>query len=95
MARLRTQIAVTDLPPRGLPITLGSLGEDAGAVQVLVEEKLGAAAAVLANERFAGRRLVAGDTAIVLESLELARIDLPWGRLFDLTMNVVARYAIE
>ena len=95
MARLRTQIAVVDLPPLGLPITLGSLGDQAESVRLLVEEQLGAAAAALAAERFVGQQIGAGDTAIILEALALADVDLPWGRLFDLTMDVVARYAIE
>src|SRR5690606_27496591 len=66
MARVRTQIAVTDLPPLGLPITLGSVGEQAGTVRDLVEAQLGAAAG-LSDTRFARQRIGAGDTAIVLE----------------------------
>jgi len=94
MARVRTQIAVTDLPPLGLPITLGSVGEQAGTVRDLVEAQLGAAAAGLSDTRFAGQRIDAGDTAIVLETLTLTDVELPWGRLFDLTMDVQARYVI-
>ena len=95
MARLRTQIAVVDLPRLGLPITLGSLGDQAESVRLLVEEQLGDAAAALANECFVGQQIGAGDTAIILEALALADVELPWGRLFDLTMDVVARYVIE
>ncbi|HRW51109.1 MAG TPA: DUF4127 family protein, partial [Caldilinea sp.] len=62
MARLRTQIAVVDLPRLGLPITLGSLGDQAESVRLLVEEQLGDAAAALANERFVGQQIGAGDT---------------------------------
>lgn len=94
MARVRTQIAVTDLPPLGLPITLGSVGEQAGTVRDLVEAQLGAAAAGLSDTRFAGQRIDAGDTAIVLETLTLTDVELPWGRLFDLTMDVQARHVI-
>lgn len=93
MARLRTQIAVEDLPALGLPITLGSVGEHAETVRATVERKLSAAASKLAQDRFVGQCLRAGDTAIVLQSLALTDIDLPWGRLFDLTMDVEARYA--
>ena len=92
MARVRTQIAVVDLPALGLPITLGFLGDHAGHVRALVEAQLGAAAAQLASDRFVGHQLGAGDTAITLEALDLVDIGLPWGRLFDLTMNVQARY---
>jgi len=94
MARLRTQIAVIDLPPLGLPITLGSLGDHAGSVRALVEKKLGAAATNLASDCFVGRPIGAGETVITLEALELVDIDLPWGRLFDLTMDVQARYVV-
>lgn len=93
MARLRTQIAVEDLPALGLPITLGSVGAHAETVRALVERKLSAAATQLAQARFVGQRVRAGDTALVLESLALTDVELPWGRLFDLTMNVEARYA--
>ncbi|HHY56808.1 MAG TPA: DUF4127 family protein, partial [Chloroflexi bacterium] len=94
MARLRTQIAVEDLPALGLPITLGNVGEHAETVRALVERKLGEAAAQLAQERFIGRQAQAGDAAILLEALTLTDVELPWGRLFDLTMNVDARYVI-
>lgn len=93
MARLRSQIAVEELPALGLPITLGSVGEHAEIVRAIVERKVHAAALKLAQERFIGQRVQAGDTAIVLESLTLTDIDLPWGRLFDLTMDIEARYA--
>ncbi|MFO7632782.1 MAG: DUF4127 family protein [Caldilinea sp.] len=95
MARLRSQIAVEDLPALGLPITLGNVGEDAETVRAMVERRLGEAAASLAGKRFAGQRVAAGETAIVLEALALADVELPWGRLFDLTMDVETRYAIE
>lgn len=94
MARLRTQIAVEDLPTLGLPITLGNVGEHAETVRALVEHKLSEAAAQLAQERFIGWQVQAGDAAILLEALTLTDVELPWGRLFDLTMNVDARYVI-
>jgi hypothetical protein len=94
MARLRTQIAVEELPALGLPITLGNLGDHVETVRAMVERALGEAAARLAQARFVGQRVQAGDTALVPESLALSNIDLPWGRLFDLTMDVDARYVI-
>lgn len=94
MARLRTQIAVEDLPALGLPITLGNVGEHAETVRALVEHKLSEAAAQLAQDRFIGQQVQAGDAAILLEALTLTNVELPWGRLFDLTMNVDARYVI-
>lgn len=94
MARLRTQIAVEDLPALGLPITLGSVGEQAERVRAIVERTLSTAASKLAQERFVGQCVQAGDTAIVLEALALTGVELPWGRLFDLTMDVEARYAV-
>jgi hypothetical protein len=93
MARLRTQIAVEDLPALGLPITLGNVGEHAETVRAIVARKLSEAAAHLAQERFVGRRVQAVDAAIVPEALALTGVELPWGRLFDLTMDVNARYA--
>ena len=93
MARLRSQIAVEDLPALGLPLTLGSVGAHAETVRALVERKLSVAATQLAQARFVGQRVQAGDTALVLESLALTDVELPWGRLFDLTMDVEARYA--
>jgi len=95
MARLRTQIAVEDLPALGLPITLGSVGEHAETVRTLVECKLVEAAKVLARSCFTGQRVAAGSTAIVLESLTPVDVALPWGRLFDLTMDIAARYTVE
>ncbi|HRA65693.1 MAG TPA: DUF4127 family protein, partial [Caldilinea sp.] len=94
MARLRTQIAVEELPALGLPITLGNVGEHAESVRAMVEHKLGEAAILLSNERFAGQCITAGATEIVMETLTLTDVELPWGRLFDLTMNVDARYAV-
>jgi hypothetical protein len=92
MARLRTQIAVEDLPALGLPITLGSIGEHVETVRAVVAHKLNKAAARLSRDRFAGQRVNARDSAIVIESLTLTDVELPWGRLFDLTMDVDARY---
>jgi len=94
MARLRTQIAVKDLPALGLPITLGSVGDHAESVRTIVERTLSAVALKLAQERFVGQRVAAGDAAIVLQALALTDVELPWGRLFDLTMDVEARYAV-
>jgi hypothetical protein len=39
--------------------------------------------------------VAAGSTAIVLESLTPVDVALPWGRLFDLTMDIAARYTVE
>ena len=93
MARLRTQIAVEALPALGLPITLGSVGEHVETVRTLVEHELNKAAAHLAQQRFVGQRVQADGAAIVLTALEVTGVELPWGRLFDLTMGVEARYA--
>lgn len=93
MTRLRTQIAVEDLPALGLPITLGSVGEHVETVRAVVAHKLSKAAARLARDRFAGQYVGARDSAIVIKSLTLTNVELPWGRLFDLTMDVDARYA--
>lgn len=95
MAKLRTQIAVEELPGLGLPITLGHVGEHVEAVRSLVEQRLAAAAAQLAHERFVGARLRAGDTSITLKEMKWSGIELPWGRLFDLTMHVDATYAVD
>ncbi|MBP8293420.1 MAG: DUF4127 family protein [Caldilineaceae bacterium] len=94
MAQLRSQIAVQELPALGLPITLGNLGEHAETVRAIVAHQLAAAAALLASERFAGRRIAAGESAILLESLSVTGVELPWDRLFDLTMEVEARYPV-
>ena len=94
MAQLRSQIAVQALPALGLPITLGNLGEHAETVRALVAARLTAAAALLASERFAGRRIAAGEGAILVESLSVTGVELPWDRLFDLTMEVEARYVV-
>lgn len=94
MARLRSQIAVETLPTLGLPITLGHVGEHTETVRAQVEQRLTAAAAQLAQERFVGARLCAGDTCITLEDLKVTGVELPWGRLFDLTMDVEAAYAV-
>jgi hypothetical protein len=94
MARLRTQIAVVELPALGLLITLGSVGEHAETVRASVARRLSAAAATLAHSRFAGQRVVAPTTTIVVESLAPADVTLPWGRLFDLTMDIVACYTV-
>jgi hypothetical protein len=95
MAKLRTQIAVEELPALGLPITLGHVGEHAETVRSLVEQRLAAAAAPLARERFVGARLRAGSTSITLEEMKCTDIELPWSRLFDLTMKVNAAYAVD
>ena len=94
MARLRTQIAVEELPALGAPITLGSVGAQVAMVRAIVERRLTEAAAHLAQERFVGQHVQAGDATILLESLALTDIELPWGRLFDLTMAVVAHYTV-
>ena len=95
MARLRPQIAVEELPALGLPITLGNVGVHAERVRALLEERLIAAAAVLMRDRFAGQRVVAGATAITVETLTPVEVALPWGRLFDLTMNIEAQCTAE
>jgi hypothetical protein len=93
MAKLRTQIAVEALPALDLPITLGSVGDHAEAVRQIVEHRLHEAAARLAQERFVGQRVAAATTAIVLDALAVTAVELPWGRLFDLTMDIEAHYA--
>jgi hypothetical protein len=42
----------------------------------------------LAQERFAGQPVAAGDTRLTIGRLALTDVALPWGRLFDLTMDV-------
>lgn len=93
MAKLRTQIAVEALPALDLPITLGSVGDHAETVRQIVEHRLREAAARLAQERFVGQRVAAATTAIVLDALAVTAVELPWGRLFDLTMDIEAHYA--
>jgi hypothetical protein len=88
MARLRTQLMMEALPALGLAPTLGHLGHQVETVRRMVEEQLGAAAVALAQQRFAGQQVTAGETSITIGSLALADVELPWGRLFDLTMDV-------
>ena len=47
------------------------------------------------RDRFAGQRVVAGATAITVETLTPVEVALPWGRLFDLTMNIEAQCTAE
>lgn len=88
MARLRTQLMWEALPMLGLVPTLGHLGDQAETVRRMVEEQLGAAAALLSQQRFAGQQVTAGKTSLTIGGLALADVELPWGRLFDLTMDV-------
>lgn len=95
MAKVRSQIAVEELPVLGLPITLGHVGDHVETVRTQVEQRLAPVAARLAQERFVGARLRGGDTRITLQAVILGNIELPWGRLFDLTMGVDATYAVD
>jgi hypothetical protein len=88
MARLRTQLMMEALPALGLAPTLGHLGDQVETVRRLVEKQLGQAAMELAQERFAGQPVAAGDTRLTIGRLALTDVALPWGRLFDLTMDV-------
>ena len=94
MARLRSQITIEELPPLGLAPTLGSLGEHAPAIRAVVDRRLRAAAAELARSRFMNQSFTAGDTSLTVDDLDLIHIQLPWGRLFDLTMDVAIHYAV-
>ncbi|MBW7883219.1 MAG: DUF4127 family protein [Caldilineaceae bacterium] len=93
MSRVRTALMVEDLPNLGLPPILTNLGQHAPAVRSIVEQKLGAAAALLAESCFAGQTIAAGELHLTIESLSLEDICLPWDRLFDLTAGVSIRYA--
>lgn len=89
MGRIRTQIMIEELPSLGIEPTMGNLGEHAATIRSLVEQRLRAAASELAQRAFVGRKLSAGQNGLTIGALELANVELPWQRLFDLTMDVV------
>ena len=88
MGRLRTQIMLEELPLLGAPPTLANLGQHAEPVRAVVEERLRAAAQDLSTRCFDGRSLAAGDTRLTIVSLDVARLELPWQRLFDITLEI-------
>ena len=96
MGRLRTQIMIEDQPRLGLPPTMSNVGDQYPAVRQIVEDRLRQAAAELAERRFVGQTLAAGDgpgsAHITVQAVELTGVTLPWQRLFDLTFDVVLRY---
>ena len=92
MSRLRTQVMLEEAPMLGAPASLVNLGEQTEAVRALTEARLQAAAQVLSVARFAGRTLRAGQSEITVGSIEIHNVALPWGRLFDITMEVDVQY---
>jgi hypothetical protein len=92
MGRLRTQIMVEDQPRLGLPPAMSNVGDQYPAVRAIVEERLAAAAAELAAQRFVGRDVAGGAAKIGIRSIDIADVALPWQRLFDLTLDVVLDY---
>jgi hypothetical protein len=95
MGRLRTQIMVEDQPALGLPPTMANVGDQYGAVRAVVESRLQAAAADLAQRRFIGQVLAGGGVQIVVQSVTLHNVTLPWQRLFDLTMDIALAYVAQ
>ncbi len=92
MSRLRTQIMLEEAPMLGAPASLVNLGEKTEAVRALTEARLEAAAQALSAARFAGRTLRAGPNEITIASIGIYGVALPWGRLFDITMEVDVQY---
>jgi hypothetical protein len=88
MSRLRTQIMLEELPLLGAPPNMANLGQYAEPVRVMVEARLRAAASALAARGFEWRTLTAGDTCLTIGSLNVASLELPWQRLFDITLDI-------
>lgn len=88
MSRLRTQIMLEELPGLGAPPNMANLGQHAEPVRIRVEAQLRAAAQTLAARCFDGRTLTAGDTRLTIASLDVASLDMPWQRLFDITLDI-------
>ncbi len=92
MSQIRSQIMLEELPLLGLEPTLGKIGPAEGQVIEIVKARLGQAAAALARDHFVGRRLAGGETAITIDDLTIERLWLPWGRLFDLAVEMHIDY---
>jgi hypothetical protein len=89
MGRLRTQIMLEELPLLGAPPNMANLGQHAEPVRVMAEARLRAAAQSLAVRAFVGRTLTAGDARLTIADLGVARLEMPWQRLFDITLEIV------
>ena len=89
MGRLRTQIMLEELPLLGAPPNMANLGRHAEPVRVMAEARLRAAAQSLAVRAFVGRTLTAGDARLTIADLGVARLEMPWQRLFDITLEIV------
>lgn len=88
MGRLRTQIMLEELPLLGAPPNMANLGRHAEPVRVMAEARLRAAAQDLAARCFDGRTVAAGDTRLTIASLGVAHLEMPWQRLFDITLDI-------
>ena len=93
MGRIRSQIMIEDQPRLGLPPTMGNVGDKYPAVLAIVEERLRQAAADLAHRRFVGQSVSGAGAQIVIDSVAIRHVSLPWQRLFDLTFEVALDYA--
>lgn len=89
MGRLRTQIMLEELPLLGATPNMANLGQHAEPVRVMAEARLRAAAQSLAVRAFVGRTLTARDARLTIADLGVARLDMPWQRLFDITLEIV------
>ncbi len=92
----RTKFMLETLPQIGARPTTGKLEpEHLPQVLELLVQQLRAAANSLAQEAFVGKSIAAGETAIVLEALRIDGLSLPWGRLFDLTLDIGCEYRVH
>jgi hypothetical protein len=92
MSRLRTQIMLEEAPMLGAPASLVNLGEHTEAIRTMAEARLQAAGRALSAACFTGRTLRAGQREIIIVSIDIDGVILPWGRLFDITMEVDVQY---
>jgi hypothetical protein len=93
MGRLRTQIMIEDQPRLGLLPTMSNVGDKYTAVLAIVEERLQRAAVELARKRFTRQSIAGGESRIMINSVTVCDVSLPWQRLFDLTFDVALDYA--
>jgi hypothetical protein len=78
-----------ELPLLGATPNMANLGQHAEPVRVMAEARLRAAAQSLAVRAFVGRTLTARDARLTIADLGVARLEMPWQRLFDITLEIV------
>ena len=84
---------IEDQPRLGLPPTMSNVGDKYPAVLAIVEERLQQAAIELSGRRFAAQTVAGGGSQIMINSVHVCDVALPWQRLFDLTFDVALDYA--